>query len=388
MDSKTYAFIDESGNTNLDISKNGVSSHYILAAVIVPEIRLESLTEEVMKIRDFYFQSGEMKSSGVANDRKRRAKILTAFSELDFKFYALCLNKERVNKDSGLRIKQSFFKYINGKLYNLLYTTYSNLHIKADEYGREDFMISFEKYIEEHHKPNLFFESQFDFVDSKKEVLVQLADFLAGTINKVFEGNINDELSESYIHFLSTGKALSIDEWPTKFQIYSEKDSTSPEFSGLVYQLALGRAESFIEANLKDGDISIRMQVAFLRHLVFQSRFVDKQSYISTNSIRDFLEGSGFGTVTQYAVRSKVVGPLRDSDVIVTSSSKGYKIPCSFRDMEDFVEHVQKIVVPLIKRLSKARRSLKMASSDEIDILKGPNYPVLVKFLDEIEKAD
>ena len=81
MDSKTYAFVDESGNTDLDVTKNGVSKHFVLAAIVVPEERLESLIGEVVKLRDFYFQSGEMKSSGVGNNRQRRAKILTAFSE-------------------------------------------------------------------------------------------------------------------------------------------------------------------------------------------------------------------------------------------------------------------------------------------------------------------
>ena len=53
--------------------------------------------------------------------------------------------------------------------------------------------------------------------------------------------------------------------------------------------------------------------------------------------------------------------------------------------MEEFVERVQSIVVPLLLRLSKARQSLKAVSADEVDILKGPNYPNLVSFLDVIE---
>ena len=105
MDSKTFAFIDESGNTDLDISKNGVSKYFVLTAIVVPEERLKSLTIEVTKLRDFYFQTGEMKSSSVKNNRERRAKILSAFTELDFKFYALCIDKERINEDSGLRYK-------------------------------------------------------------------------------------------------------------------------------------------------------------------------------------------------------------------------------------------------------------------------------------------
>lgn len=386
MDNKTFAFIDESGNTDLDIAKNGVSKYFVLTAIVVPEERLQSLTIEVAKLRDFYFQTGEMKSSGVKNNRERRAKILSAFAKLDFKFYTLCIDKERINEDSGLRYKKTFFKYLNGRLYNLLYKTYFNLHIKADEHGRKDFMLSFEEYIEKNHKPDLLFRSDFDFVNSENEVLVQLADFIAGTINKIYQDNVKDSLSEAYIDFISSDNALSIDEWPTKYTAYRPKEKASGEFSDLIYKLALGRAEIYIDQNLNDHNSETKMQVAFLRHLVFQSRMVDKQKYISTSKIRTFLEESGFGAISQHTVRSKIVGPLRDSEVIVTSSNKGYKIPCSFDDMQEFVERVQSIVVPLLSRLSKARTSLKMASGNDVDILKGPNYPTLVRLLDEIEK--
>ena len=111
---------------------------------------------------------------------------------------------------------------------------------------------------------------------------------------------------------------------------------------------------------------------------------INKEKYVSSGKIRNFLDESGFGTVSQHTVRSKIVGPLRDSNIIITSSNKGYKLPCNFSDMQEFVDRVQSIVVPLLSRLSKSRNSLKIASSNEIDILKGPNYPSLVNFLDEI----
>lgn len=385
MDSKTYAFIDESGNSNLDTSKNGVSKYFIIAAIIVSESNLDKLVKEVESLRDIYFQSGEMKSSGVANNKSRRAKILMALGRLNFKFYALCLNKERVYKDSGLQYKQSFIKHVNGKLYNSLYRTYSDLHIIADEHGSDEFKKGFKSYIEKNHKPDLFYKSKFDFVDSKEFTLVQLSDFIAGTLAKIYEKNTSDELSEAYREFLSTRKALSITEWPTQYQTYHPKDDTSEEFSKLIHEFALSRAEAYIEDNEKSQELDIQMQVAFLRHLVFQSRILKKEDYISTDQIKTFLKDSGFAAVSTHAVRLKIVGPLRDSKVIVTSSNKGYKIPCSFKDMEDFVERVQSIVVPLLSRLSKARQSLKAVSGDEVDILKGPNYSELVSFLHVIE---
>lgn len=385
MDRKSFAYIDESGNADLETGKGGASEYFIVCAILISEDQKKTLSEEVEKIRKKYFQSGEMKSSGVGNNSNRRAKILNAICDLDFKFYALCINKERVLKDSGLQFKTSFLKYTNGKLYNLLFASFLDVHVVADEHGGEEFKASFKRYIEEHYKPDMFYRSQFDLVNSNSEVLVQLSDFIAGTISKAYEKKVAGELREAYIKFIER-KALSIDEWPTKYQSYFPKDKTTEEFSQLIYQYALGKAELFIERNEENQDEETRLQVATLRHLVFHSRMVDKRGYVATAGLIRFLEGLGFNEVTSYAVRSKIIAPLRDLDVIVTSSYKGYKIPCDFTDMEEFVERVNSIVTPLLNRLGKARKSLILVSKGEVDILKGPNFPHLVEFIKILQK--
>ncbi len=231
----------------------------------------------------------------------------------------------------------------------------------------------------------MFYKSKFDLVDSKNQILVQLSDFVVGTINKIYENKCSSELNEAYIKLVST-KALDIEEWPTRYQAYFPKDYTSDEYSNLIYRYSLSQAEYFIKNNENNIDDDIRLQAAVLRHIVFSSRFISKYEYISTAKIIDFLWHAGFGTITTYTLRSKVIAPLRDSDVIITSSNKGYKIPCSFDDMEEFVERVNSIIKPLLSRLGRARKNLHTASKGEIEILKGASYPHLVDFIETLDK--
>jgi hypothetical protein len=233
----------------------------------------------------------------------------------------------------------------------------------------------------------MFYRSKFELVNSKSEILIQLSDFIAGTLSKIYEKKTSGELNEAYIKFIED-KALSIDEWPTKYQAYLVKDNTPEEFSELIYQFTLGKAEAFIENNENNHDEDTRLQVATLRHLVFHSRMINKDEYVPTAKLISFLDDSGFGDVTSYIVRSKIIAPLRDLDVIVTSSNRGYKIPCDFSDMEEFVERVNSIVTPLLGRLGKARKSLNMVSKGEVDILKGPNFPHLVSFIEILEQRE
>lgn len=385
MNNKTFAYIDETGNADLEVGKSGASKFFIICAILVSANKQEQLTSDLEEVRKKYFQTGEIKSSGVGGNIKRRVAILNSICDLDFKFYALSIDKERIIKDSGLKDKRTFFKYVNGKLYNLLFKSFLDIHIKADEHGNPEFQESFKKYINKNHKPDLFYKSQFSLVNSENENLVQLADFVAGTIGKVYEGKSAPELNEAYRKFI-VKKALSIDEWPTKYQLCFPKDKTTEEYSELIYTYSLAQAENFIENHENEQDDDVRLQVALLRHLVFNSRFIDKTKYITSHQLIDYFRDAGYGEITGYILRSKVIAPLRDSDIIITSSNIGYKIPCNFTDMEEFVERVNSIVKPLLARLGRARKNLSITSKGEIEILKGPNYPHLVDFIAILEK--
>jgi hypothetical protein len=106
--------------------------------------------------------------------------------------------------------------------------------------------------------------------------------------------------------------------------------------------------------------------------------------FIATKKINDHLFDLGFGHVNELRLRSKVIAKLRDNNVIIASSNKGYKIPSSFEDMEIFVETVNSKIKPLLQRLGKARSNLYLASKGEVDILKGEKYPHLVEFMEAL----
>lgn len=79
-----YAFCDEFGAFGFDFEKDNVSSHFIIAAIIVEEECLDLVQQEAERIRQRFFQSGEMKSSNVGNNHKRRRLILEQLKELPF----------------------------------------------------------------------------------------------------------------------------------------------------------------------------------------------------------------------------------------------------------------------------------------------------------------
>ncbi|SMF69225.1 Protein of unknown function [Alteromonadaceae bacterium Bs31] len=364
-----------------------VSKYFIVCAVIIDDNRFDSLKQEVEAIRKKYFQTGEIKSSSVRDrdGHTRRIKILDSILELDFKFYAVAVEKDALKRDGGFQYKRSFLKFINGLLYGQLFENYPSITVFADEHGGDEFKLSFQKYIEKNHKPDLFWDSELNMVSSHDNVLVQLADFLVGTLAKVYESKSNPALLESYRALLKS-KALDLKEWPTRHQAYFEPDKTSEEYDRFIHSHALSKAEIFIEKYRKFSDEETKLQVCVLSHLVFNSRLSSNDDYIATKGLLKHLESCGFIGVSEQAIRSQIVAKLRDKDVIIASCNRGYKIPSSYSDLFDFVERVNSLVLPLLERLNKARNSYNIASKGNVDLLKGPEYPELVEFLHILNK--
>jgi hypothetical protein len=384
---KTLAFIDESGNTDLDTLKQGVSKYFIVCAVIIDEDKVDALKIEVEAIRKKYFQTGEIKSSSVRDrdDHARRIKILENIQQLNFKFYAIAVEKQALSRDGGFPYKKSFLKFINGLLYKQLFENFPSITVFADEHGGQDFKLSFQRYIEHNHKPDLFWDSELKLVSSHDNILVQLADFIVGTLAKLYEQKSNSALIESYRDLLKE-KALNLKEWPTRHQAYFEPDKTSKEYDEFIHSHALSKAEIFVEKNNICNDEASRLQVCVLNHLIFVSRLSSNDDYTSTKALLNHLEKCGFKTVSEQAIRSQIVSKLRDKDVIIASCNRGYKLPSSYSDLTDFVERVNSLVLPLLERLNKARNSYLLASKGDVDLLKGPRYPELVEFLHILDK--
>jgi hypothetical protein len=383
---KVFAFVDESGNHDLNTEKPGTGQYCIVLAILVKEESLATLRDQAEVIRKKYFHAGEMKSSSVrdTDGYSRRIKILHEIGSLDFKFYAVAIDKAAVYRDRGLQHKKSFLKFVNGLLYRQLFQNYQDISIHADAHGRQEFIESFKSYIHANHKPDLFWRSQIEIVQSQNDVLIQLADMVVGSLGKQYAGKSNPQLTETILAVIKD-KALRIDAWPTKYQLYNEEASISSEADLLIRKHALAKAEIFLNENVDRDDEEIRMQYITLAYLLFINRFEDDRDYVPTYEILGHLQQNGFH-VTEQVIRSSIVAKLRDSGVLIASCSKGYKIPKRYSDVRDFVERVNSLVLPLLERLKKAQDSFSMASHGEINILRGAHYQDLQALVQQLDK--
>ncbi len=383
---RTYAYVDESGNSDLDTSKAGSSGFFVICSILVAEKDLQDAYQRAEELRRQHFQTGEIKSSKVrAKDAERRVRILADLTNLPIKLYVVVVDKERIYNDGGLQFKPSFVKHINGLLYGRLFRDCRNLQMTVDEHGGVEFQESLKAYVQDRYVDDLFGDDHaFQAKSSKDDVLIQVADFFAGSVAQIYEEKAVGDIAEVYKTILRE-QTLGLLEWPPKFNSLLAPPMDESSYADYqVHQEALRQAELFVEKAGQHPDEDERLQVAILDYLRFQSEFVTKD-YIPTAAILAHLGDKGFRDLSEQRVRSSGIAKLRDADVIITSTSKGYKIPQTRADINDFLEMASGVVVPLLERVKKAREVYKLSSRGEYDIIKVSRLMDLEKLLSSLD---
>lgn len=382
---RTFAFVDESGNHDLDTTKSGSSGFFVVCSVIVAEENLLQAYElaEAAKIR--HFQSGEIKSSKLkAKDADRRKRILMDLAELPLKLYFTVVDKRRVRQDGGLQFKKSFIKYVNNILYSRLFDHCQDLHLTVDEHGGLEFQAGLRNYVAERYSDDLFRESEFTIKSSKDDVLIQVADFFAGTVAHIYEGKASGDVVEVYKSILRN-HTIGLLEWPPQYQpLIPPPMDDSAAADHLVHQQALKQANKFREKAGKHPDEEQRLQMCILDYLQFRSEFVGDE-YVSTEDIASHLANRGFLGLSDQKIRSSGIAKLRDADVIIASAPKGYKIPRSRADINDFLELASSQILPLLDRIKKARDVYRLSSVGDYDILESDQFSDIRKLLLSLE---
>lgn len=375
------AFIDECGSFGFDFTSAGASKYYILCAVVVENSKLPILHSEFNKIKNSNgFAKTEMKSSKIGSDNNRRTRIISQLLPIDFRVVLLIADKQAFVKDGPLtEYKKSFIKFLHQRLYDRLYHVYPKLKIIEDETGTTEFQKSFKKYVEERRPQyNLLNEYDFDYCDSKDEIIVQLADLIGGSINRF----LIDNTAPNYLEMLKC-KILVVDEFPNKKEPYwGNMNPNGCKFDKEIYALAVKCAKDYITKSEQLDSDEKRAQVAFLRYLLFQVDNVSPTRYIYSNQILSVINEYTQQKVSRNFLYRKVIAPLRDDGVIIASSSHGYKIPISVDDIKTYLNSTHTIVSPMLHRIGICRRLILQQTDSKLDVLDDIAYSRYKKYFD------
>lgn len=380
------AYIDEYGAYGNNFEAQGVSTHFILSAILVKREDVPFVETEVDRIRKKFFQNGEMKSSSISKNHRRRLMLLTELKKLPFKVLVLVVDKRKLY-ESGLSYKKSFYKFLSKIVYDELRSLYPSLDIMSDQVGGHDFKESFLSYMQERRKEvTLFDEENIDYVNSKSNLIVQVADIISGSLAYNYDAKKRVEADNNDFKKVIGDKICLIRFFPRQFHemVVAEK-LNSLDFNTKVAEISYRKAQDFINRNADSDDIDVKRQVFVLKYLLF--RFVNNSSrkYISTKELQNALESFGYEKMTVQTFRNKVIAKLRDDGVIIASSKHGLKIPAKVEEVNDFVERSKSILLPMLTRLKRCCSTISTGSLGEISILDLEGNETLKNILENID---
>jgi len=380
-----YAVIDEFGNAELDTTKERVSSHFILTAILYKEKDKQILEAEFEKIRDKYFQTGEMKSIRIKGNHSRRIRILNELIKLPFKIYSLVCNKELLHSE-GLNYRKVFYKYLHRQLYNDLFRYYPQIHIIADEIGSATFMNEFKTYIDRENPNELFEDIYFEFRSSKDFVSIQCADIVGGSIARAYDDLYSPDNTNEFIKLLRDNKKIiHINHWPIedihKYPFFLENDSNDELLH--IVQMIINEIISFLEIDSEDLLYIYRCKT--IKYLLMEFIYGDHRRYISADEIISHINTISESEINKTFFRSNIIASIRDYGIIIASSHSGYKIPSSMQDIMDYIDHNKSIIFPMIKRLINCQKAINVSTDGRVNILDIPKYRQLGKIANSFQ---
>lgn len=203
-------FIDESGDSGFKLD-SGSSEFFTVSLVVFNDLeeanacdhRIQLLKRELGKSEKWEFHFKE-------NSNKIREQFIKAAIKYEFFFYSIVINKRNIYSENLTSNKDSFYKYTCSLVFENAKDKLDNAIVLIDESGNKDFKKSLSNYLKK--RMNDYEKKVIKKVKMQKSHsnnLLQLADYIAGIINRSVLGKDDNEFRK-----MISEREISVQIWP------------------------------------------------------------------------------------------------------------------------------------------------------------------------------
>ena len=321
-----------------------------------------------------------MKSNSIASDRHRE-RVVQEITAARFSIYLLVGNKQLLTSP-GLRYPKSFIKYLHGRIYSEVVKDCAGVAFRADCIKNPAFMREMKSYLDHHLElGGLFKPTHFEFVDSKLDLCIQVADFIGGSVRQCFERNSQTAMLDPLMTMLSR-HIVNILPFPESYGRYIAKMPGRGEYDQDIESRAVLEAEHFLAGHRFDESEQIQMQLEIVRRLLQSLMSYGNDQWVTTEELMRHVDAISSEPCNEQAFRN-LIGKLRDAGVLISSrTSWGYKIPTSMDDMIEYINRQNSQLTPMIERVRIARETVRRATNNAVDILSAKEFSNLKLIVD------
>ena len=210
-------FIDESGDPGLKIDK-GSSRFFSIGLVVFQDNeealacdqRIELLKREIgwKKASEFHFKR---------NSDRVRESFLNAVAPYNFFYYGIVINKDPKKLwGEGFQDKQSFYKYTSGLIFENARDKLENAIVTIDKSGNDEFRQQLGSYLRSRLNNKARLIKKVKMQRSEGNNLLQLADYIAGVINRSI---LNKKKKSDAYRKIIAHREIYVQIWPKLWKI-------------------------------------------------------------------------------------------------------------------------------------------------------------------------
>ncbi|MFA5871250.1 MAG: DUF3800 domain-containing protein [Parcubacteria group bacterium] len=205
-------FIDDSGDAGFKFER-GSTDFFVISAVIFDDnLEAEKAAVAIKELRRNLKFSDKVEFKFNKSRKDVREKFLQTVNKFEFRIRSLVVDKKIIRSDELKNSKDSFYSYIIKTLLKYNNSTIFNASIKIDGSGDRVFRKSFITYLRKQlNSKQTKIIKNCRLVNSKSNVLIQMADMTAGSIRRSYDNTKNDRAV-----YKSIIKKHIEDEWPFK----------------------------------------------------------------------------------------------------------------------------------------------------------------------------
>lgn len=180
-------FIDDSGDPGFNILK-GASTHFVIVCVIFDDtLEAEKCAVAIKQLkRDLGFPD-QMEFKFFKSRDEVKTKFLQAIMKYLFRIRAIVVDKNKVISPELQNVHDSFYNYFIKLVLQNNSGTLQNARVRLDGHGDKLFRRNIATYLRQNlnNKNNTIMDS-IQLVDSKTNMLIQMADMIAGAIRRSY----------------------------------------------------------------------------------------------------------------------------------------------------------------------------------------------------------
>lgn len=194
-------FIDESGDAGFQVEKGSSPNFIVVMVIFADELDAEEASLKIRKLRKKMGKSENFEFKFNKLNKEFRTDFLNEVKNMNFLVRAIVFQKKHIYSLNLRSSKEKFYNYAVKCLLQHNQSRISHAKIRIDASSDKKFKQELGIYLrKELNNNNLKIMKNLKFKDSAKDVLIQLADMIAGSIGRSYQVDKVD--SQEYIRLI------------------------------------------------------------------------------------------------------------------------------------------------------------------------------------------